>query len=104
MTDSPPLSPTPNRRWLWWVNLVLGLLAVLALGGMANYFSHRHNHRAHWSKRLNNELSPLTLQVLQSVENSVRVVVFYDRRESLYRPIVELLRQYEERNPLLEVE
>jgi len=104
MNDSPAQSQTPNRRWLWWVNLVLGLLAVLALAGMANYFSHRHNHRAHWSKRLNNELSPLTLQVLQSVENSVRVVVFYDRRESLYRPIVELLRQYEERNPLLEVE
>ena len=104
MNDSPIQNPIPSRRWLWWVNLVLGLLAVLALAGMANYFSHRHNYRAHWARRLNNELSPLTLQVLQSVANPVRVVVFYDRRESLYRPVIELLRQYEELNPLLEVE
>jgi len=104
MSDSSTRNPITSRRWLWWVNFALGLLAVLALAGMANYFSHRHNHRARWAQRLNNELSPLTLQVLQSVENPVRVVVFYDRRESLYRPVVELLRQYEEQNPLLEVE
>ena len=104
MNESPAQNAPLSRRWLWYLNLALGLLAVFALAGMANYFSHRHNHRAHWSMRLNNELSPLTLQVLQSVENPVRVVLFYDRRESLYRPIIELLRQYEELNPLLEVE
>lgn len=104
MSDSPTQESVPSRRWLWWVNLFLGLLAVLALAGMANYFSHRHNYRAHWAQRLDNELSPLTEGVLESVTNSVRVVVFYDRRESLYRPVVELLRQYEELNPHLEVE
>ncbi len=104
MSNPPTQNPIPSRRWLWWVNFVLGMLAVLALAGMANYFSHRHNYRARWAQRLDNELSPLTLQVLQSIENPVRVVVFYDRRESLYRPVVELLRQYEELNPLLEVE
>ena len=46
MSDPPTQNPIPSRRWLWWVNLALGLLAVLALAGMANYFSYRHNHRA----------------------------------------------------------
>lgn len=104
MSNAPTQAARPIRNWLWWVNLALGTLGVLALAGMANYFSHRHHHRARMAERLDTELSPLTLQVLQSVTNPVRVIVFYDRRESLYRPVIEMLRQYEEINPHLNVE
>ncbi|MBR90761.1 MAG: hypothetical protein CMO66_05775 [Verrucomicrobiales bacterium] len=104
MSDAPAKSPAPIRRWLWWVNFALGVAAVLALAGMANYFAHRHHSRSHWAARLDNNLSPMTRQVLDSVTNDVRVIVFYDRRESLYRPVVELLRQYKQINPRINIE
>jgi hypothetical protein len=104
MNDPDPQSIPTQRRWLWPVNFALGILAVLMLAGMANYFSHRHHHLAYWTQRLKYKFSPLTQKVVQSIDTPVRIVVYYNQKESLYHPIMAMLRQYERLNPHLKVE
>ena len=37
--DSPKPSFSSGRRWLMWFNTLLGVAAVVALVGIANYFA-----------------------------------------------------------------
>ncbi len=82
----------------------MGMVAVLALAAMANYLSHRHYARWQWAKRLDTDLSQLTRLTLADIHQPVTAVVFYDRRESLYRPILELLLRYSQLAPSLRIE
>ena len=104
MSEEARDSFSTSRRWGGWMNLVLCLAAVLALAGMANYLAHRHYQRIHWGERLDDSLTERTLEVLEEIREPVRVVVFFKQDDPLFRPVIELLRQYHEANPLVELE
>ncbi|MSR42998.1 MAG: hypothetical protein EXS29_02380 [Pedosphaera sp.] len=99
-----PASFSTGRRWGQALNFVLAVLAAAALVLLANHLASRHYVRAAWTANADFTLSPLTRQVLQSLTNTVRVVVFYDRSESLYTPVTALLKEYSLVNPRVEIE
>lgn len=99
-----PASFSASRRWGQALNFVLAVLAAAALVLLANHLATRHYARVAWTDNANFKLSPLTRQVLQSLTNTVRVVVYYDRAEALYTPVTALLKEYSLANPRVEIE
>lgn len=101
-------APSFSRGRSWGVGFHVGLsvAAMLALVVMANYLASRHFARWHWAGEGRQGLSPMTLQVLRSLTNQVRVVVFFDPEESpsLYSAVVGLLDEYQAVCPRLEVQ
>ena len=83
------------RKWSLSLNMLLALVAVLALLVMANYLGARHFKRWSWSDKAQAQLSPLSLRVLNSVTNPVKVTLYFDKRESLYRLSYSLLKSYQ---------
>ncbi len=104
MNDGTPPSFSPARRWSISFNVLLSIGAVLALVVMANYLGARHYQRFPWSGRAQSPFSPLTRQVLASVTNQVRVIVFYDKLDPLYDSIWSLLKEYKFANPKIVIE
>jgi hypothetical protein len=109
--DSPAAAgsaPSFSRGRSWGIGFHVGLsvAAMLALVVMANYLASRHFARWHWAGDGRQGLSPMTLQVLRSLTNQVRVVVFFDPEESpsLYSAVVGLLDEYQAVCPRLEVQ
>ena len=104
-SDSPqPPSFSAGRKWSTVFHVAVSTLAVFALVVMINYLGARHFVRASWKDETQFKLSPLTLQVLQSLTNQVRVVVFFDPDEPLYSPVTELLNEYKNASPRISVE
>ncbi|MBU6399271.1 MAG: Gldg family protein [Verrucomicrobia bacterium] len=104
-TPSPPLSAA--RRWWIGFNVAASALAMLALVVMVNYLAERHLHqRFHWTANRQWQLTPLTVRLLQSVTNDVRVVVFFhrDNAPSLYDAIAGLLKEYSLANTKIRVD
>lgn len=99
-----PASFAPNRRWKYGANVVLSTLALVAIVLMVNYLAARHFRRFRWAADSRPSLSPVTLDVLHSMTNKVRVVVFYNRTKPLYDLVVDLLDQYRLQCSKLEVE
>lgn len=104
MTPAPPPSFTPGRKWTITLNTVLLVLAVVALLAMVNYLVARHYQRFDWSGSGQIELSPRTRQVLAAVTNEVKVILYFDRREPLFKMSLALLKAYAEANPRLVIE
>ncbi len=105
----PPDSPSApsysiGRKWSTVLNVTVSTLAVLALVVMVNYLGARHFVRVSWKDETSFKLSRLTLQVLHSLTNQVRVVVFFDPEEPLYSPVTELLNEYKLNSPRISVE
>ena len=98
MTSSKHESFSARHRWSGWVNLVCGTIAVLLLAIVLNYFSHRHYTRAWWADSRDRELSPRTQQLLGQITNEVKVIIFYDREETVYPMVQNMLQQYVHRN------
>lgn len=92
------------RKWSLSLSMLLALGAVLALLVMTNYLAARHFKRWAISEKAQTQLSPLTLRVLNSVTNPVKVVLYYDKRESLYNLSYNLLKAYRYANPLIDLE
>jgi hypothetical protein len=101
-TSTPSFSPA--RRWKIAASVCLSVLSLLAIVVMANYLASRHFKRVQVSSDARLQLSPLTLQVLRSVTNNVKVIVFFDRDRPLYGLVSELLNEYELKCPMLELE
>ncbi len=104
MTSTPPPSFSPGRKWNILLNTALLVLSVVALLAMVNYLVARHFQRFDWSGSGKIELSPRTRQVLAAVTNEVRVVLYFDRREPLFKMSLALLKAYAEVNPRLVIE
>ncbi len=106
MTPDSPSAPSfsAGRKWSTVLHVTVATLAVFALVVMVNYLGARHFTRASWKDETPFKLSRLTLQVLQSLTNQVRVVVFFDPEEPLYSPVTELLNEYKLNSPKLMVE
>jgi ABC-type uncharacterized transport system involved in gliding motility auxiliary subunit len=102
----PPPRPSfsTGRRWNAALLVSISTLAVLALVVMANYLAARHYHRHTWSADDREALSPLTLEVLRSLTNQVKVIVFYDPDEPLYSHVTAMLKEYSRRNPRVQLE
>jgi hypothetical protein len=94
VATQPKPSFTPYRKWGMSLNFALVTLLVLAVVVMVNYLARDYFWRVPVSARSKYPLSPLTLKFLGSLTNQVKVTVYYDKDESLYDVIVDLLNEY----------
>jgi hypothetical protein len=95
---------SPWRKWSIGFNVVLIVLVVLSVVVMVNYLSRDYFTRFHWSTTSEHELSPLTLKVLHSLTNKVKITLYYDRNEPFYSTVLSLLNQYNTANSRVSVE
>src|SRR5689334_3657052 len=104
MPDQLPSSFSARRRWNAGLNVCGSVLALLAILVMVNFLAARHSRRLQWSSDARFQLSPVSLEVLHSLTNQVKAVVFFDRTKPLYDMVTDLLSQYQLQCPRLEVE
>ncbi len=98
------LSFSRARSWNIAFHVVLSSLALLAVIAMLNYLGDRHNHRIYLNNAAAHKLTPLTLRVLTELTNNVKVIVFYDRSESLFGSVSSLLKEYQAHSPKIDLE
>jgi hypothetical protein len=107
MEMSTPSSPEPRqsfssgRRWLFRLNLLLGVVALAALLLMVNYLSGGHYARFSVDSARTDRLSPQTLRVLERLTNEVKITIFFDpvAEADLYSLTTSLLEEYKHANP-----
>ncbi len=104
MMPEPPPSFSRARKWNITLNTALLVLSVGALLTMMNYLAARHHSRFDWSGTGRTELSPLTRQVLASVTNELRVTLYFDRNDPLFKMSHGLLKAYSGANPRIVIE
>jgi hypothetical protein len=106
MSSEPVNSPgfSRARRLTIALSVAAGVLAALAVVAMANYLAGRHFIRWQWTGQNAMSLSPMTLKVLQSLTNQVKVVVFFDADEPMYNSVVALLKEYQAACPRIELQ
>lgn len=102
--SNPKPSFSPWRKWSIGLNVLLIILVVFSVVVMANYLSRDYFTRFHWSTTSKHDLSPLTLKLLRSLTNQVKVTLYYDQTEPSYSTIVSLLNEYTNANPRISVE
>jgi hypothetical protein len=100
----PPSSFTPYRRWGVGFQVCIIILLVFSAVVMVNYISRDYFLRLHASTRTKIELSPLTVNLLRSITNKVKVTLYYDQAETLYSTVVDLLNEYKLVNPRIRVQ
>lgn len=104
MDQSPEPTFTLWRRWRIGLHAAVSILAMLSIAVMVNYIAHRHNARFYVSSASRQNLSPLTLQVLKSLTKNVKVIVFFDRHDSLFNSVAAMIKEYGARSPKLQIE
>lgn len=104
MRNDPPPSFSATRKWLLSLNVLLSLLAVLALVTMINYLAARHYTRFQITGVARTQLSPLSKRVLESVTNDVKITIFYDKTDPLYEAVNTLLKEYKYAHSRISVE
>jgi ABC-2 type transport system permease protein len=92
------------RRWSAALNLLITVAAVLALVAMFNYLSIRHYTRFHLNRSAEAALSSRTREVLASLTNNLKVIVYFDSQESLFPRVKGLLKEYQYASPRIQVE
>lgn len=85
------------------MHAIVGVLAVAALVGMANYLASRHAFRWFLSTQQELRLHGQTLGLLRSLTNDVAVTVYYDRQQPHFNAVLALLREYHLTNPRIQV-
>jgi hypothetical protein len=100
--ETPSFSP--GRRWRIGSNVFFSTLAFVAIVVMANYLASRHFKTLEHHLQGRRELSPVTLRLLQTLTNKVRVVVLFSHRGDLYDPVISLLHKYSTKSPQIEIE
>lgn len=95
---------SPWRKWSIGLNVILIILVVFSVVVMVNYLSRDYFTRFHWSTTSKHELSPLTVKLLRSLTNQVKVTLYYDQTEPSYSTISSLLKDYQYVNPRISVE
>jgi len=106
MSDEPksPLSFSWVRRWSATLNLIIAAAAVLALVAMFNYLAIRHYTRFHLNRSAEAALSSRTRDVLASLTNTVKVIVYFDENDPLFPRVKGLLKEYQYASPRIQVE
>jgi len=101
---NPKPSFSPWRKWSIGFNVLLIVLVVFSVVVMVNYLSRDYFTRFHLSTTSKHALSPLTRNLLHSMTNKVRVVIYYDKNEPFYTTITSLLGEYHDQNKRISVE
>lgn len=106
MESEPSSSPSfsTSRRWFIGFHVLLSIAAVGAILVMVNYLAIRHFARVNLSGDEHEKLSPTTIQVLKSLTNDVRVVIYFDPEEPLYPYVSSMLHEYASVTPHLKLE
>jgi ABC-2 type transport system permease protein len=102
--DTPTNSFSTVRRVGIGLNVVVSILAFLAVVLMLNYLSARHFRRLHWISDARYQLSPQTRDLLGAITNSIQVTILFDRTEPLFSSVSGLLKEYAYVCPHLKVE
>ena len=94
-----PSQPSFSGAHRWWIALNTGLsiAAVVALVVMINYLADGYSRIYHWSRDASFQLSPQTLQVLDSLTNDVDITIFFEangRNQQIYGLTKSLLTEY----------
>ncbi len=99
--DQSSQSFSSGRRWVFRLNFVLGLVALVALLVMVNYLGGGYYNRYHVDASGVTRLSPQTLQILELVTNKVEITIFFNPsgEEELYGLTADLLAEYKNANP-----
>lgn len=93
-----------GRKWSIAFQVGLIIFVIFAIVIMVNYLSGAYFHRFHWSSTLKNQLSPLTIRLVRSLTNDVKVTIYYDREEPFFSTVKSLLREYHDLNSRISIE
>jgi len=102
--SSRPPSFSAVKRWLAVLHALASCLVLLALVAMVNYLASRHFKRFQWMADERYRLSPMTLKLLETRTNQVKVIVFFDPEEPLYSSVKGLINEYKLACSKLDVE
>jgi len=103
LTDQPSYSP--GRKWRAGLNVVVGIITLLAIVLMVNFISRRHFfHRSFLSSQTNVQLSGQTLGLLKSITNDVTITLYYEKADPMFNTIAALAAEYRLANPKIVVE
>src|SRR3989442_11606402 len=96
MATDPHSKPSfsPYRKWSIGLQVIILVFLALSVVVMLNYLSHDFFMRWHLSARTRNQLSPLSLKLVQSLTNRIKVTIYYDKSESFYTTVASLLNEY----------
>jgi hypothetical protein len=97
-SDSQP-SFSPLRKWVIALNVGLMVTVVFAVVVMVNYVSRDYFVRLHVSTQSKVRLSPRTVKFLETLTNSVKITMYYDKEDPFYSTVAELLNEYKTANP-----
>jgi hypothetical protein len=101
-----PQPHTSFSRWRRWgirVDFVARTVLVLAVVVMVNHLGARWFHRLYLTTQMRQSLSPLTVGLLHSLTNHVKVTLLYDKEDPLFTTVSALLNDYHNINPRLRV-
>ncbi|MBI1842535.1 MAG: GldG family protein [Verrucomicrobia bacterium] len=104
MNDDLTPSFSLSRKWSQRINVLVGIVSLFAIVAMCNYVASRHFKRFHLQGGQRTRLSPLSLRLLASLTNEVKVICYLAHDESLYGDIRELLAEYKAASPKFVVE
>jgi gliding motility-associatede transport system auxiliary component len=106
MSTDPRPSFSRGRKVVVGLNVFLGLMAAFAVVVMLNYLSTRYCTRLHWGGAAASKLSPRTLRLLDSLTNTVKVIVYFDKEDDpdLYEQVLALLKEYKFASRKIELE
>ena len=91
-------------RLLFTANTLLAVILALFLFLMVNYLANRHFHRFDLSRARFYELSPKTLNLLDSADKEVKATVFFHSDHALLENVMNLLKEYQVACPKFSVE
>lgn len=94
---------SPGQRFQTAARVFIATLLVLIIVILSNYLSRHYSYRLHLSARTRAELSTRTLFFLKSITNDITATIYYDRNESLFSTISDLLNEYRNVNPRVKV-
>jgi len=83
------------RRLVEQSTLGVGVILVVALVAMVNYFGWKYYKRADWTQSRIYTLSDKSMNVLEQLDREIDVVLFMDPGDELYEPVREILNRYE---------
>lgn len=92
-TPSRP-SFSPAGKWLTVLHLLFLVALVLSVVVMLNYLGQRYFTRLQLSARTRVQLSPMTVNLLHSLTNRIRITIFYDKTDPMYTTVEEMLGEY----------
>jgi ABC-type uncharacterized transport system involved in gliding motility auxiliary subunit len=84
-----------GRTARYGVNAAVAVALLLALAGLVEAFSYRHNARLDLTENKRHSLSPQTIQLLRDLKIDVNAVAFFRSDQPGKRVAEDLLKQYE---------